>query len=144
VTIQGDRGCWIVRINCAPAQRPIVVALVEDNKDLVALLSRYMASHGYRLVDVGPSIDATEQIVALQPDVVVLDVMMPDMDGWELLQQLRSRPELHNVPIAVCSILDEPHLAASLGADAYLHKPIGPVAFMECLAGLLKGQHRRS
>jgi CheY-like chemotaxis protein len=143
VIIQNDRESWTVRLVCPPAQRLIVVALVEDNKDLVALLSRYMASHGYRLVDVGASPDATQQIVALQPDVVVLDVMMPDVDGWEVLQQLRSHPELHDVPIVVCSILDEPHLAASLGADAYLHKPIGPVKFMECVAGLVKERLRR-
>ncbi len=138
LAMQNDEACWALSMTFPAAGRLNVVALVEDNKDLVALLSRYMASHGYRLVDVGASSSATDRIVALHPDAIVLDVMMPDVDGWEVLQRLRSRPELHGVPIVVCSILDEPHLAASLGADAYLHKPIGPVQFMECLTDLLQ------
>ena len=141
VSQEGREGEWCLRISLPAADRKPVVALVEDNQDLVALLSRYLASHGYRLVEVGDSSQAVERISEIEPDAVVLDVMMRDVDGWEVLQRLKSDPRLRQIPVAICSVLDEPELATSLGADAYLRKPVRPAQLLECLASLL-GQKR--
>jgi CheY-like chemotaxis protein len=130
-------GCWQLGLRLPSSDWVPVVAVVEDNKDLVSLLSRYMASHGYRLVDAGPSNSACERIGTIVPDAIVLDVMMSDVDGWEVLQRIRSHPRLGGIPVAVCSVLDEPELARCLGASAYLRKPIRPVQFLECVIGLL-------
>ncbi|MCG8352254.1 MAG: response regulator [Chloroflexales bacterium] len=61
----------------------------------------------------------------LGPDVVVLDVMMPEMDGWEVLQRLRANASNRDLPIIVCSVFDDPELARSLEASLVLPKPIG-------------------
>ena len=76
-------------------------------------------------------------LAASVPDAIVLDVMMRDVDGWELLQTLRSRPELAQVPIIVCSVLNEPTLALALGATAYLRKPIAADVLLAALGRAL-------
>jgi CheY-like chemotaxis protein len=58
------------------------------------------------------------------PDAIILDVMMPEMDGWEFLQRLRARPETALIPVVICSIFNDPELAYSLGASLYLPKPV--------------------
>ena len=88
------------------------------------------------MIGVGDSQQALERIREIKPDVVVLDVMMREVDGWEILQRCKSDPELRDIPVAVCSVLDEPQLATTLGAQVYLRKPVRPAQLLECLAGL--------
>jgi len=113
------------------------VAIVEDNRDLAALFSRYLSRRGYRVVEIPDPQAALARIAAAQPDAVVLDVMMGGVDGWEILQRLRAYPSLRDVPVAICSVLDEAELAGSLGADSYLKKPVRPAQLLECLSRLL-------
>jgi CheY-like chemotaxis protein len=67
------------------------------------------------------------------PDVIVLDVMLPDVDGWKLLMELHEDPVTRPIPIVVCSVIREEELAYSLGAAAYLSKPVDPRAFIQVL-----------
>ena len=113
------------------------IVIVEDNEDLSTLFARYLARRGYRVIEIPDPTTALERIAQAQPDAIVLDVMMSALDGWEVLQRLRSEPRLRTVPVAICSVLDEAELASWLGADAYLKKPVGPAQLMECLARLL-------
>lgn len=133
-----EAGRWRLQVAWLPAEKAPVIALVEDNRDLVALLTRYLTSHGYRLVEVSPGPEVFARLIQIQPDAILLDIMMRDVDGWEILQRIKSDARLRHVPVAVCSVLDEPDLAACLGADAYLHKPIRPAQFLECLGTLLE------
>jgi len=64
-------------------------------------------------------------------------VMMRGVDGWEILQQLKADPRTQQIPVAICSVLDEPELARSLGADSYILKPVRPARLQSCLAELL-------
>jgi CheY-like chemotaxis protein len=112
------------------------VLLVEDNADVVALFTRYLMPEGFQCIAVTDSTVAHEQILAHRPDAVILDVMMRKMDGWELLQRIKADPSLRSIPVVVCSVLDERELANSLGANAYLRKPIRPAELIECLLGL--------
>lgn len=118
-----------------PQERTILV--VEDNRDLVALYARYVAGYGYRLLSESDSTKALETIVETMPDAVLLDVMMRDVDGWSILKKIKENPHLAHIPVAVCSVLDERELALSLGAAAYLRKPIRPAQLVECLRQLL-------
>ena len=117
-----------------------VILLVEDNQDLVALLSRYLSSRGLKLVGVSDATEALPRAREVKPDVVVLDVMMERLDGWEVLQRLRADPELCRLPIVVCSVLDDPDLAMDLGADAFLPKPVRPAQFLRCVTDFLPGK----
>jgi CheY-like chemotaxis protein len=60
----------------------------------------------------------------LQPRLITIDVMMPNLDGWEVLQRLKTTPETAHIPVVVCSVLHEPELALAMGASDYLTKPV--------------------
>jgi CheY-like chemotaxis protein len=67
------------------------------------------------------------------PRLIVLDVMLPDVDGWELLGRLRAHPGTQDVPVIVHTILPQEQLARALGADAFLRKPVGREALLALL-----------
>jgi CheY-like chemotaxis protein len=142
ITQETTDGIWRLLIELRPVPQSYTVVIVEDNRDLVRLYSRYLAGRGYRLIEISDSAIAVQRIAEIMPDAVVLDLMMSRVDGWQVLQSLRSNPSLRSIPVAVCSVLNEPELARSLGADAYLRKPVRPPELLECLTGLL--ERRRS
>ena len=72
---------------------------------------------------------------------MVLDVMMPKTDGWELLQSLRSHPQTSTIPLVMCSVLREQPLALSLGATDYLIKPVSQPQLLEVLQRWLGKLH---
>ncbi len=130
-------GGFRVDIALPSAARERVVALVEDNEDTVRLFSRFLGGRGYRLVGITDSVRALSRIAEIMPDVVVLDLMMSDVDGWEILQKLKSDPRLEGIPVVISSVLDEPELALSIGASAYLRKPVRATQLLDCLAALV-------
>jgi CheY-like chemotaxis protein len=74
---------------------------------------------------------AVERISQLQPSLIILDIMMPHLDGWDLLTQLKTTPQTAAIPVLICSIVDQQRLAITLGASDYLVKPIDETALME-------------
>jgi CheY-like chemotaxis protein len=117
-----------------PHHAEAVVLVVDDNEELFALFQRYVGDHPYQLIH-AQSVDQALQLVQTNPpDVITLDLMMPNRDGWELLQMLRADPTTVPIPVIVCSVFDDPDLALSLGAQAYLKKPIGAVDLLQALA----------
>ena len=117
-----------------PRQNETLVLVVDDNQELFALFQRYVADHPYQLMHAASVNQALTTLETITPGVITLDLMMPDRDGWDLLQALRSDGLTEQIPIVVCSILDDPELAYAWGAQGYLKKPVGPVAFLQALA----------
>jgi CheY-like chemotaxis protein len=76
---------------------------------------------------------ATRIAQETQPLLIILDVMLPEQDGWEILQTLKSHPETQRIPVLVCSVLNASELAISLGADGFLRKPPGESEFLAIL-----------
>jgi CheY-like chemotaxis protein len=70
--------------------------------------------------------------------VIVLDIMLPDVDGWELLSNLRERPLTRGIPVIVCSVIRESDLAQALGAAVFLPKPLNHRHFVEALDQALR------
>jgi CheY-like chemotaxis protein len=75
------------------------------------------------------------------PDAITLDVMMPNVDGWQVLRGLANAPATANIPVIICSVLKEPELAFSLGARAYLKKPVDRLELVATLARLVGARH---
>lgn len=126
-----------------PVERQILVMAIDDNPDTLKLLQRYTAGTVYTLVGVQDPREAVERAVELRPQLVVLDVMLPEIDGWELLGRLRAHPALLGVPIIVATILPQEALALALGATAFLRKPLSRRTFLAALdrqIDLLQGQ----
>lgn len=106
----------------APGRRTILV--IDDNPDIVTLLERYVAGHAISVVGATQPSSALTLAVELQPQLITLDVMMPGIDGWELLQQLKGTPATRDIPVIICSVLNEPRLAFAMGASDYITKPV--------------------
>ena len=80
--------------------------------------------------------DSVQRIQDLAPSAVILDVMMPGTDGWEILQRLHTQPVTAKIPVIVCSVLNDPQLAYSLGASAFVSKSSNLEKIVETLKEL--------
>jgi CheY-like chemotaxis protein len=114
------------------------VLLIDDNPGVLALFQRYLNNDMCAVLvaqdgDIG--IDIARRV---QPRVIVLDVMLPGQDGWEVLQNLKTHPTTKDIPVFVCSVLDMPSLALSLGAEEYLRKPPGYAEFQSLMSRWLE------
>jgi CheY-like chemotaxis protein len=126
---EGNVFLW-VRI---PALGERVVLVVEDNPDMVYFYQRCTAGTAYRVVQEIPNPGLVDRIEEMQPDVIVLDVMLPDVDGWQVLTHLNDRPTTQSIPVIVCSVVREETLALTLGATSFLSKPVKPRQLVEAL-----------
>jgi CheY-like chemotaxis protein len=116
-----------------PIVRLTTVLVIDDSPDMAHLFQRFVAGYPYRMVQARTFPTALEFIQEYRPDIITLDVLMPAVDGWQILQQLRSSPISHDIPIIVCSILPEKPLALSLGAAGFLAKPVTASSLLEAL-----------
>lgn len=126
-----------------PSVGSVTVLVVDDNPDIVRFYQRCTDGTNYRIVqnshgrDIFASID-------LSPDIIVLDVMLPEVDGWELLARLRQHPDTRSIPVIVCSVVREEELALSLGATRFLAKPVSAKEFTHALDEALESPRGRS
>jgi len=116
-----------------PSAEQILVLAIEDNADTLQLWQRYVQDSRFRLVGTKEPEKALALAVELQPRLIVLDVMMPGLDGWGLLAQLRHHPQTSTIPVLVCTVLPQRELALSLGASEFISKPVTYRAFRAAL-----------
>ena len=107
-----------------PLVEQIAVLVIDDNADTLQLLQRHLAGTRYHFIGARDPEHALALAARQPPRAIVLDVMLPGMDGWELLGRLREHPQTRAVPIIVCTILPQEQLALALGAVAFLRKPV--------------------
>ncbi len=112
------------------------VLVVDDNQAIHQLFERYLAPHHYEVIHARSGSEALQLAAEAHPDLITLDVMMPSMDGWQVLRSLAQNPATQHIPVIVCSVLKEPELASSLGARAYLKKPVDRLELLATLARL--------
>ena len=120
-----------------PRASQMRVLVIDDNPSIHQLFERYLSLHHYKVLHARSGQEALGMLTGPLPDAIILDVMMPGMDGWQVLRDLTARPAARHIPVVVCSVLKEPELALSLGARAYLKKPVERVDLLETLARLL-------
>jgi CheY-like chemotaxis protein len=100
------------------------VLIVEDDDDLREMMAQLLSIEGFDTTTVANGREALEYLhAARKPDVILLDLMMPVMDGWEFRRQQKADPELAPVPVIVLSALDQSR-AAGVDAAAFLKKPL--------------------
>jgi signal transduction histidine kinase/CheY-like chemotaxis protein/HAMP domain-containing protein len=98
--------------------------LVIDDDPVAREMIGVQLAHGYQVFKLSDSRLALEKAREHRPDVIILDIMMPHQDGWEVLKLLKADPETKDIPVVVCSILREQNMALTLQADEYLAKPV--------------------
>jgi CheY-like chemotaxis protein/anti-sigma regulatory factor (Ser/Thr protein kinase) len=108
--------------DAARGARPILV--VDDDPDSRELLQRTLESEGFSVVTASSGEEGLELARELKPSLMTLDVLMPSMDGWSVLQEVKADPELENIPVMMISIAGDKDLGYTLGAVECLTKPV--------------------
>ncbi|HEX2411228.1 MAG TPA: ATP-binding protein [Solirubrobacteraceae bacterium] len=109
------------------------VLVIEDDPPSAELLAVYLEGAGYRVVVARDGSAGLELARRLHPRTVILDILLPDIDGWELLTRLKGDAATAEVPVVVVSMLDERSKGLALGAAGYLVKPVGREEMLEAL-----------
>ncbi|BCG45999.1 Response regulator receiver protein [Citrifermentans bremense] len=116
------------------------ILVVEDEESLLKLESILFTSKGYQVTGVRGGLDALRSIAQDRPDLVVLDIMLPDMDGFEVCRSIKEDPDTRSIPVVMLTAkkssrdLEAGRVA---GADAYITKPFKSVKVLEVIGGLL-------
>jgi signal transduction histidine kinase/CheY-like chemotaxis protein len=101
-----------------------MVLVIDDDASVRDLLSKHIRQFGYQVCTAADGIEGLHLAHELKPQLITLDVMMPQMDGWAVLSELKSKPNLQNIPVVMLSMIENKELGYSLGAAEYLIKPI--------------------
>ena len=124
--------CYAVTLLLPTTERVPVLA-IDDNVDTLRLFGRYLAGTRYRFVGVHDPREVIGVAESVAPRIIILDVMLPEIDGWELLGRLREHPTTRATPIIICTIMPQEQLALALGAAGYLRKPISREVLLSTL-----------
>ncbi len=101
-----------------------MILAVDDERPLLNLYDRYLSDHGYQVIPLSDPYQVLQRAKEIRPFAITLDVMMPGKDGWSVLEELKNDPETKDIPVIMCTILENRERGFSLGATDYLMKPI--------------------
>jgi CheY-like chemotaxis protein len=132
LALDSGAGHWRASL-LLPNHREVTILVVDDNENLIALFQRYLGGHKIAVIGATSGQQAIISAWQHNPQLIILDVMMPHQDGWEVLQLLLDNPATQAVPIIICSVLNEAELALAMGASDYITKPISQTTLLEVL-----------
>ncbi len=112
------------------------ILVIEDDKNVSRLISHHLRKAGYRMVLAMTGTDGLQMVREYDPLVVILDVMLPGMDGWDVLQKLKQDPRTARIPVIITSIIENRELCYSLGAFDFLPKPVDRKLLLEMIETL--------
>jgi len=130
---------FVVRLPLLEAPRPKRILVVEDEAVVLEVLCDVLVRAGFAVEQAHDGAEALERLAAAQPDLLVLDIGLPDMDGWEVLKRLRGEERTRDLPVLVLTGLTHVRAdqALALGADEFLAKPVSARVLVETAARLL-------
>lgn len=100
------------------------ILIVDDQEASIRLFTRYLSRMNVKIVGLSKPAKVLSKARETLPELIILDIMMPKIDGWEVLQSLKLDETTRKIPVIVCSAWGEPELAKSLGAAEFLRKPV--------------------
>jgi CheY-like chemotaxis protein/anti-sigma regulatory factor (Ser/Thr protein kinase) len=112
-----------IPIRVTDLSRPLVL-VVEDNPQAAELLARHLEGGGFRMVIAHSGTEALSMASELKPVAITLDILLPEIDGWEVLTRLKQAEATRDIPVVVVSVVDNPGLGRALGALDYFVKPV--------------------
>ena len=118
-----------IQVSTTKKQAPARILVVEDERDIAALVAFHLTKEGYRVRTAESGQEGLDAMAADRPDLVLLDLMLPGFSGYEVLQEMRRRPDLAEIPVVVLTARrDEADrvMGLELGADDYVTKPFSP------------------
>jgi len=119
------------------------ILVVDDDQDMRQLISLTLLRHGYEVSEAGGGRQALAEIAQKPPDLLILDVMMPDLNGLQVMRQLKLNRETISIPVIMLSAKcqeDDIAIMMQSGADACLPKPFSLRDLISCIDQILSGQ----
>jgi DNA-binding response OmpR family regulator len=117
------------------------VVCIEDEPEMIDLVRLILGRKGFNVIGANGGVEGLETVRQEEPDLVLLDLMMPDMDGWEVYQQMKADPALREIPVVVVTAKAQSidkvlglHIAK---VDDYITKPFGPQELLESVEKIL-------
>ncbi|MCU0568097.1 MAG: response regulator [Oculatellaceae cyanobacterium Prado106] len=107
-----------------PAPNAKTILVIDDDPATQELMQRFLIREGFQVLIAADGTTGQQLALEHQPDAIILDVLLPNMDGWSVLTNLKADPALANIPVIMASILDDKNRGYALGATDYLLKPI--------------------
>ena len=138
-TIQGvsnrmseETGCTTISL-IMPLMQQNSCLVIDDVASVRRLIERMLGSYGIQVFGAGNHQEAMNLVQLIKPDFILLDILMPKMDGWQMIKNLKSNPETSDIPVIICSVLYEPELSQQVGAAGYIRKPINRIELIQIL-----------
>lgn len=128
----------------APDEEPSTVLIVDDDRDLVRFLELVLTREGYEVHAAFDGREALRKVAADPPDLVLLDIVMPKVDGFEVCRRLKQDPATRLIPVVMITALgelDDKIKAIDAGADDFLHKPCEKIELLARVRSLLRVKH---
>ena len=122
-------------------QTPVILA-VDDEDDALEILDTYLSQAGYRVTRAHSGREALALAGHLKPDAITLDILMPDLDGWTVLERLRANPATARIPVIVVSITDWKARALEMGAVEHIAKPVNRSALLRTVTDTVEAGSR--
>ena len=116
-----------------------LVLIVDDDVFLHDIIKRKLTSEKFRIISATGGADGLKKAKEFHPDVILLDILMPDKDGWEVMLELKKDKSLKDVPVIVISTLDDDNTASSLGAKVFMKKPVEKDELLKHINDLFSG-----
>jgi len=116
--------------------------VIDDDSDAVYLLTENLNRQEYEILGTRDGAEGLRMAHNLKPQAILLDIIMPGVDGWQLLHDLKEDPETTSIPVILLTIVDKKALGFRLGAAAYLLKPLDPVAVKDALSRVILREDR--
>ena len=127
-----------------PSSKKILI--VEDERDILQLVKLYLEKEGFRTLSASTGTEGLRQAKQEKPDLVILDLMLPEIDGLEICKRLRSAPETAMLPIIMLTAKAEESdsiIGLELGADDYVTKPFSPKTLVARIKALFRRLERK-
>ena len=124
-------------------RKQVMVLIIDDDPVTRRLFSAWLTEEGYSIAEASNADEGVKQADTLLPDIIILDILMPDKDGWYVLKELKSKAKTSDIPVVISSFGEEKEMAFSLGAIDYFNKPINKKRFQKRIAEIGLKQHDR-
>lgn len=119
------------------------VLVVDDSQTVRHMLSALLKKDGFTVVEASNGLEAKEKIQMNAPDLVITDLIMPEMNGYELCRWIKRDLSAQKIPVLICTTKDQEfdrHWGLKQGADAYITKPFEPAEMLQTVKQLLRGR----
>ncbi|HVB72858.1 MAG TPA: ATP-binding protein [Ktedonobacteraceae bacterium] len=124
--------------------QPNMVLAIDDNPDAIVLIEAALKDTPFTVVGVQDPLKVMELVQEMRPCAIILDVMMPDLNGWQILYQLKASPATSSIPVVMLTVIAEPTTGYVLGADEYLIKPFQSDVLLNTLRHIITSQKTSS